>query len=96
MPPSSLYEREEALALVADEAAHARAGTGRLVLLRGATGTGRTALLEAATEHAQAHGMRVLRVRCSAGAGARGVGLATVEQLLSPLQELTNRPTPPP
>lgn len=68
MLSASLYERGEALALVAAEAERARAGTGRLVLLRGATGTGRTALLEAATEQAEAHGMRVLRVRCSPGA----------------------------
>ncbi|MGY1501345.1 AAA family ATPase [Streptomyces sp. QTS52] len=79
---------------MADEAARARGGTGRLVLLRGATGTGRTALLEAATEDAEAHGMRVLRVRCSTGGSAPGVRLAAVEQLLSPLQELTSSPPP--
>ncbi|WP_239149134.1 LuxR family transcriptional regulator [Streptomyces sp. SID12501] len=89
-----MYERREALALVADEAARAREGTGRLVLLRGATGTGRTALLEAATEHAEAHGMRVLRVRCSTGGSAPDVRLAVIEQLLSPLQELTTSPLP--
>ncbi|WP_239134743.1 AAA family ATPase [Streptomyces sp. SID12488] len=89
-----MYERREALALVADEAARARAGTGRLVLLRGATGTGRTALLEAATEHAEAHGMRVLRVRCSTGGSATGAPLAVVEQLLSPLHELSTSPPP--
>ncbi|MFF3375442.1 AAA family ATPase [Streptomyces sp. NPDC002680] len=85
---SSLYERREALALVADEAARARAGSGRLVLLRGATGTGRTALLEAATEHAETHGMRVLRVRCSPQGSTTGADLPVVEQLLSPIQEL--------
>jgi len=85
---SSLYERREALALVADEAARARAGSGRLVLLRGATGTGRTALLEAATDHAEAHGMRVLRVRCSPQGSTTGAHLPVVEQLLSPIQEL--------
>uniref|UniRef100_A0AAU2A897 AAA family ATPase n=1 Tax=Streptomyces sp. NBC_00093 TaxID=2975649 RepID=A0AAU2A897_9ACTN len=87
-PHSSLYERREALALVADEAARARAGSGRLVLLRGATGTGRTALLEAATEHAETHGMRVLRVRCSPQGSTTGADLPVVEQLLSPIQEL--------
>ncbi|PWI42146.1 helix-turn-helix transcriptional regulator [Streptomyces sp. ICBB 8177] len=60
-----LRERQEALALVATEAARARAGSGRLVLLRGATGTGRTAVLEAVTEDAAARGMLVLRARCS-------------------------------
>ncbi|WUW92954.1 AAA family ATPase [Streptomyces sp. NBC_01451] len=91
-----MYERREALALVAEEAARAREGTGRLVLLRGATGTGRTALLEAATGHAETHGMRVLRVRCSAGGGATDIRLAVVEQLLSPLQELTSSAPPGP
>ncbi|WP_405544625.1 AAA family ATPase [Streptomyces phaeochromogenes] len=61
----ALRERREELELVAAEAERARAGAGRLVLLRGATGTGRTALLEAAAEQAEAAGMRVLRARCS-------------------------------
>ncbi|MFD3308226.1 AAA family ATPase [Streptomyces sp. NPDC058694] len=61
----ALRERREELELVAAEAERARAGSGRLVLLRGATGTGRTALLEAAAEQAEAAGMRVLRARCS-------------------------------
>ncbi|MFD9204363.1 AAA family ATPase, partial [Streptomyces anthocyanicus] len=60
-----LLERRQTLELVAAEAARARAGTGRLVLLRGATGTGRSALLEAAAEQAESAGMRVLRARCS-------------------------------
>ncbi|MDQ1028104.1 DNA-binding CsgD family transcriptional regulator/chloramphenicol 3-O-phosphotransferase [Streptomyces umbrinus] len=61
----ALFERREELELVAAEAERARAGSGRLVLLRGATGTGRTALLEAAAEQAEQAGMRVLRSRCS-------------------------------
>lgn len=61
----ALRERREELELVAAEAQRARAGAGRLVLLRGATGTGRTALLEAAAEQAEQAGMRVLRSRCS-------------------------------
>ncbi|WP_406377861.1 AAA family ATPase [Streptomyces sp. NBC_00197] len=60
-----LRERGDALELVAAEAARARGGTGRLLLLSGATGTGRTALLEAAAGHGETHGMRVLRARCS-------------------------------
>ncbi|MFF0161574.1 AAA family ATPase [Streptomyces sp. NPDC005263] len=60
-----LHEREAAQALLAAEAERARAGNGRLVLLRGATGTGRTAVLEAASAAAAARGMRVLRGRCS-------------------------------
>ncbi|MEU6226734.1 AAA family ATPase [Streptomyces sp. NPDC047042] len=89
MLSDSLYERGEALDLVAAEAERVRAGTGRLVLLRGATGTGRTALLEAATENAEAGGMRVLRVRCSPQAGAPGSRLPAIEQLLAPVRKLT-------
>ncbi|MGW0846923.1 helix-turn-helix transcriptional regulator [Streptomyces sp. NPDC002787] len=63
--PEPLLERDEPLELLAAEAARARTGSGRLVLLRGATGTGRTALMEAAADHAAANGMRVLRARCS-------------------------------
>ncbi|MGW2048834.1 AAA family ATPase [Streptomyces sp. NPDC001858] len=60
-----LREREDASALLAAEAERARAGAGRLVLLRGATGTGRSAVLEAAAVHATRLGLRVLRARCS-------------------------------
>ncbi|MFH9550782.1 AAA family ATPase [Streptomyces sp. NPDC017435] len=60
-----LREREDAHALLAAEAERARAGEGRLVLLRGATGTGRSAVLEAAAAHAAGLGLRVLHARCS-------------------------------
>ncbi|MFJ4691042.1 AAA family ATPase [Streptomyces sp. NPDC088766] len=60
-----LRERERAHALLAAEAERARAGGGRFVLLRGATGTGRSAMLEAAVAHAAGRGLRVLRARCS-------------------------------
>ncbi|MFF1444463.1 AAA family ATPase [Streptomyces sp. NPDC058295] len=60
-----LREREDAHALLTAEAERARAGAGRLVLLRGATGTGRSAVLEAAAAHATHLGLRVLRARCS-------------------------------
>ncbi|MGW5787743.1 AAA family ATPase [Streptomyces sp. NPDC003757] len=60
-----LRERDDAHALLAAEIERARAGTGRLVLLRGAGGTGRTSVLEAAARHAEDRGLRVLRVRCS-------------------------------
>ncbi|EKX62093.1 helix-turn-helix transcriptional regulator [Streptomyces ipomoeae] len=79
--PEPLLEREDALELLVAEAARARTGTGRPVLLRGATGTGRTALLEAAAEHAAAEGMRVLRARCSPEHTA--VPFDTVFQLLA-------------
>ncbi|MFF4230408.1 AAA family ATPase [Streptomyces sp. NPDC001820] len=81
--PGPLRERQEALELVTSEVERARAGSGRLVLLRGATGTGRSALLEAAADHASAQGMRVLRARCSPDAAP----LAAVRQLLQPGQE---------
>ncbi|MFD9326755.1 ATP-binding protein [Streptomyces sp. NPDC060065] len=80
-----LCERGEALDLIASEAARARNGTGRLVLLRGATGTGRTALLEAAAEHARTHGMQVLRARCSPDDSS--LPLSAVRQLLGPVGE---------
>src|SRR5690606_6176492 len=60
-----LRERDGALALLASAAERARAGTGGLVLLRGATGTGRTSVLERAARHAEGLGMRVLHARCS-------------------------------
>ncbi|MDR6979804.1 DNA-binding CsgD family transcriptional regulator [Streptomyces sp. 3330] len=60
-----LREREDAHALLTAEAERARAGAGRLVVLRGATGTGRSAVLEAAAAHAAHLGLRVLRARCS-------------------------------
>lgn len=55
----------EAVALLAAHIARARAGTGGLVVLRGATGTGRTTALEEARARAAADGLRVLHVRCS-------------------------------
>ncbi|MFC5810839.1 helix-turn-helix transcriptional regulator [Streptomyces heilongjiangensis] len=79
--PDRLLERRDTLELLAAEAARARTGTGRLVVLRGATGTGRTALLEAAAEQAAAQGMRVLRARCSPE--HTSVPLDTVYQLLA-------------
>jgi DNA-binding CsgD family transcriptional regulator len=74
-------EHRQAVTLLATEAERARSGTGRLVLLRGATGTGRTTVLETATEDAAGHGMRVLRARCSPGEAARpcAVGLQLLE-----------------
>ncbi|WP_427919405.1 AAA family ATPase [Streptomyces sp. cg40] len=81
-------EHRDAARLLAAEAAHARAGSGRLVLLRGATGTGRTTVLESAAEDAAAHGMRVLRARCSPR--DRAVPYAAVLQLLGPVTEFAD------
>lgn len=77
----TLRERREALELVAAEADRARAGSGRLVLLRGATGTGRTALLAAVAGQAAARGTRVLRARCSPDGDT--APFAPVRQLLA-------------
>ncbi|MFF4606456.1 AAA family ATPase [Streptomyces sp. NPDC001339] len=82
-PPGPLSppgEHRDAVALLAAEATRARAGAGRTVLVRGATGTGRTSVLEAAAEDAAAAGMRVLRARCSPGDSA--LAFSAVLQLL--------------
>ncbi|CAM5614765.1 hypothetical protein SVIOM342S_09211 [Streptomyces violaceorubidus] len=83
-----LRERDDAHALLAAEIERARAGTGRLVLLRGATGTGRTAVLETAARHAEDRGLRVLRVRCSPE--DTPVPFAMVLHLLGPVPEFTD------
>ncbi|MCW8100763.1 helix-turn-helix transcriptional regulator [Streptomyces tauricus] len=80
-----LLERRQTLELIAADAARARTGSGRLVLLRGATGTGRSALLEAAAEQAESAGMRVLRARCSPDDTA--LPFSAVRQLLGPHAE---------
>ncbi|MFC9061500.1 ATP-binding protein, partial [Streptomyces sp. NPDC057074] len=83
-----LRERDDAHALLAAEIERARAGTGRLVLLRGASGTGRTAVLETAARHAADRGLRVLRVRCSPEDTA--VPFSAVLHLLGPVPEFTD------
>ncbi|WP_063770639.1 AAA family ATPase [Streptacidiphilus carbonis] len=83
-PPTThdgpLRERRDVLELLAAEAERARTGSGRMTVLRGATGIGRSAVLEAVADDGAAHGMRVLRARCSAE--DTGTDLATVRQLL--------------
>ncbi|MEU1512867.1 AAA family ATPase [Streptomyces sp. NPDC005811] len=83
-----LRERGDAHALLVAEVERARAGAGRLVLLRGATGTGRSALLEAAVAHAAGRGLRVLRARCSPGDTA--VPFSCVLHLLGPVPEFAD------
>ncbi|MFF3502327.1 AAA family ATPase [Streptomyces sp. NPDC003247] len=83
-----LREREDAYALFAAETERARAGAGRFVLLRGATGTGRSALLEAAVAHAAGRGLRVLRARCSPEDTA--VPFSSVLHLLGPVPEFAD------
>ncbi|MFC5953016.1 AAA family ATPase [Streptomyces pratens] len=87
-PVESLSERDDALRLLAASAERACGGSGRLVLLRGATGTGRTALLEAAAEQAAALGMRVLRARCAPE--DTGTHWATLRQLLCEEMDFTD------
>ncbi|MFD1661112.1 AAA family ATPase [Streptomyces caeni] len=83
-----LRDRDDVRALLASEAERARTGSGRLVLLRGATGTGRTAVLEAAATHAAHRGLRVLRVRCSPEDTA--VPFSSVLHLLGPVPEFAD------
>ncbi|MCO6717860.1 ATP-binding protein, partial [Streptomyces sp. Vc714c-19] len=73
---------------LAGEIERARSGSGRLVLLRGATGTGRTTALDAAVGAAAARGLRVLRARCSPE--DTDVPLAAVRQLLGPEDEFAD------
>ncbi|MFF5185268.1 AAA family ATPase [Streptomyces sp. NPDC000345] len=88
-----LRERDDALALLAAEAERARAGAGRLVLLRGATGTGRSAVLEAAVARAAVRGLRVLRARCSPEDTA--VPFSSVLHLLGPVPEFAGEAVAP-
>ncbi|MEU0675320.1 AAA family ATPase [Streptomyces sp. NPDC006172] len=83
-----LLEREDAHALLVSETERALAGSGRLVLLRGATGTGRSAVLEAAAAHAAGRGLRVLRARCSPE--DTGVPFSAVLHLLGPVPEFAD------
>ncbi|MBU6534130.1 AAA family ATPase [Streptomyces mayonensis] len=83
-----LRERDDAHALLAAEMERALAGTGGLVLVRGASGTGRTAVLESAARCAADRGLRLLRVRCSPEDTA--VPFSTVLQLLGPVPEFTD------
>ncbi|MEU6540450.1 AAA family ATPase [Streptomyces sp. NPDC047000] len=83
--PHRLPELREAVAVVAAQARRARSGSGRLVLLRGATGTGRTTVLEAAAEEAAEAGMVVLRARCSPADAT--IPFSTVLQLLGPVPD---------
>lgn len=86
----ALSERGDALRLLAAEAERARAGSGRLVLLRGATGTGRTALLRAAAEQAAARDMWVLRARCTPDSS--GTDWGVVHQLFGEDADFLHEP----
>ncbi|MFF2039326.1 AAA family ATPase [Kitasatospora sp. NPDC058170] len=77
--PSQLTERHPQLRRIAELAERARAGTGSVLLLAGATGTGRSALLAEAARREAAHGMTVLWARCSADES--GIPHAAARQL---------------
>ncbi|MEU2618616.1 LuxR C-terminal-related transcriptional regulator [Streptomyces sp. NPDC007157] len=81
-------ELVDSMHLLAEEATRTRSGTGRLVLLRGATGTGRTTVMEAVAEQAAALGLKTLRARCSPA--DTGISFATVLQLLGPVPEFAD------
>ncbi|MGW2960430.1 LuxR C-terminal-related transcriptional regulator [Streptomyces sp. NPDC001220] len=81
-------ELVDAMHLLAEEATRTRSGTGRLVLLRGATGTGRTTVMEAVAEQAAALGLKTLHARCSPA--DTGISFATVLQLLGPVPEFAD------
>lgn len=83
-----LRERDGARELLAAGTERARAGSGGLVVLQGATGSGRTSVLENAVRDAAGRGLRVLRARCSPE--DTGVPFATVLQLLGPVQDFTD------
>ncbi|NJQ03286.1 helix-turn-helix transcriptional regulator [Streptomyces zingiberis] len=86
-----LRERGGVLSRVAADAERALAGSGRLVLVRGATGTGRSALLEAVVARAERQGFRVLQVRCSPEES--GTDFAAVTELLDTDLWFGPRPT---
>ncbi len=62
--------RDAELALIAEACAQARAGRGRLLVVRGEAGIGKTMLCERAAEHASAAGFAVGWGRCWSDGGA--------------------------
>ncbi|MFC4467018.1 AAA family ATPase [Streptomyces xiangluensis] len=78
-----LLEREKELAVLDEAVAHARSGTGVLVLVEGGAGAGTTALLNRLADRATAAGALVLR---STGTpGERAVSFGVLRQLVLPL-----------
>ncbi|MFE2552264.1 AAA family ATPase [Streptomyces sp. NPDC059355] len=83
-----LLERDVTRALLAAEAERARFGSGRLVLLQGASGTGRTSMLETAVRDAEDLGLRVLWARCSPE--DTGAQFSAVLQLLGLVRDFSD------
>ena len=80
--PDDLLERERELAALAGAIAHARQGSGRVVVVEGPAGIGKSQLLTVAGARARAEGVRVLRTR---GAELeRDVSFGAAAELFSP------------
>src|SRR5919106_5625378 len=80
---TTLLEREQELADLADALDAAQAGRGNVVLLEAPAGLGKTSLLRAAAETASESGFRCLRAR--AGELERDFAYGCVRQLLEPV-----------
>ena len=80
---ATLLEREREIAALGDALAGARAGRGGVVLVEAPAGLGKTSLLRAATETAEAAGVRCRRAR--AGELERDFAYGCVRQLLEPV-----------
>ena len=78
-----LLERESVLDEVEQDLAAARAGAGRLVLIKGPAGIGKSAVLAAVRARAQGMGMVVARARGAELEGEYAFGV--VRQLFEPL-----------
>ncbi|MFE6171382.1 AAA family ATPase [Streptomyces sp. NPDC056464] len=89
-----LLERDGELAALDEAVAHARSGTGVLVVVEGGAGAGTTALLNRLADRATAAGALVLR---STGTpGERAVPFGVLRQLVLPLIAEPDLLTPPP
>src|SRR5690349_4176213 len=77
-----LREREGELSALGDAVAHARAGTGVLVLVEGPAGIGKSSLLAAGRDRAARAGLRVAAARASEL--ERDFPYGVVRQLLEP------------
>jgi DNA-binding CsgD family transcriptional regulator/tetratricopeptide (TPR) repeat protein len=80
---TTLLEREQELAKLADALAAAEAGRGNVVLLEAPAGLGKTSLLKAAAESAPESGFTCLRAR--AGELERDFAYGCVRQLFEPV-----------
>ena len=75
---------DEGIHGIADIEAHARAGAGGVVLVRGQSGVGKTRLAVELATMASADGMRVVTAECSPGTGSSGQRQSRVAPLAVP------------